>query len=102
MYVIVYLLSSITSFHCILSIIHAIRVLILPSKSLSGVLRDGTPSGGLAAVVRLLYFFVRCSLPCGFHGIFLRKDLGALEWMGLGVPLKREETLLNVVARKPD
>ncbi len=30
-----------------------------------------------------------------------RKDLGALEWMGLRVPLKREETLLNVVARKP-
>lgn len=30
-----------------------------------------------------------------------RKDLGALEWMGFGVPEKREETLLNCVARKP-
>lgn len=30
-----------------------------------------------------------------------RKDLGALEWMGFGVPQKREETLLNCVARKP-
>ncbi len=30
-----------------------------------------------------------------------RKDLGALEWLGFGVPEKREETLLNVVARKP-
>lgn len=30
-----------------------------------------------------------------------RKDLGALEWLGFGVPKEREETLLNVVARKP-
>jgi ubiquinone/menaquinone biosynthesis C-methylase UbiE len=30
-----------------------------------------------------------------------RKDLGAAEWLGFGVPAKREETLLNVVARKP-
>lgn len=30
-----------------------------------------------------------------------RKDLGALEWMGFGVPKEREETLLNCVARKP-
>ncbi|CAN7454783.1 class I SAM-dependent methyltransferase [Acidovorax sp. LjRoot118] len=30
-----------------------------------------------------------------------RKDLGALEWMGFGVPKDREETLLNAVARKP-
>lgn len=30
-----------------------------------------------------------------------RKDLGALEWLGFGVPTTREETLLNVVARKP-
>jgi len=30
-----------------------------------------------------------------------RKDLGALEWLGFGVPERREETLLNCVARKP-
>ncbi|MFG6489669.1 class I SAM-dependent methyltransferase [Roseateles sp. BYS78W] len=30
-----------------------------------------------------------------------RKDLGALEWMGFGVPKVREETLLNAVAVKP-
>jgi ubiquinone/menaquinone biosynthesis C-methylase UbiE len=30
-----------------------------------------------------------------------RKDLGALEWLGFGLPKQREETLLNVVARKP-
>lgn len=30
-----------------------------------------------------------------------RKDLGALEWLGFGVPERRTETLLNVVARKP-
>ncbi len=30
-----------------------------------------------------------------------RKDLGALEWLGFGVPEVREETLLNVVAIKP-
>jgi ubiquinone/menaquinone biosynthesis C-methylase UbiE len=30
-----------------------------------------------------------------------RKDLGAMEWLGFGVPQEREETLLNVVARKP-
>lgn len=30
-----------------------------------------------------------------------RKDLGALEWLGFGVPKEREETLLNAVARKP-
>lgn len=31
-----------------------------------------------------------------------RKDLGALEWLGFGLPKVREETLLNVVARKPE
>ncbi|MFH7044954.1 class I SAM-dependent methyltransferase [Paucibacter sp. JuS9] len=30
-----------------------------------------------------------------------RKDLGALEWLGFGVPKDREETLLNAVAVKP-
>jgi hypothetical protein len=30
-----------------------------------------------------------------------RWDLGALEWFGMKVPTEREETLLNVVARKP-
>jgi len=30
-----------------------------------------------------------------------RADLGAMEWFGLGVPEVREETLVNVVARKP-
>lgn len=30
-----------------------------------------------------------------------RKDLGALEWLGFGVPQVREETLLNAVAVKP-
>lgn len=30
-----------------------------------------------------------------------RKDLGAFEWLGFGVPKVREETLLNAVARKP-
>lgn len=30
-----------------------------------------------------------------------RSDLGAREWLGFGLPAKREETLLNVVARKP-
>ena len=30
-----------------------------------------------------------------------RADLGAREWLGLGLPKDREETLLNVVARKP-
>lgn len=30
-----------------------------------------------------------------------RKDLGFFEWLGLGLPKQREETLLNVVARKP-
>lgn len=30
-----------------------------------------------------------------------RKDLGALEWLGFGVPQEREETLLNCVAIKP-
>jgi len=31
-----------------------------------------------------------------------RPDLGALEWFGFGVPREREETLINLVARKPD
>lgn len=30
-----------------------------------------------------------------------RKDVGALEWLGFGVPTEREETLLNAVAVKP-
>ncbi|WP_457446758.1 class I SAM-dependent methyltransferase [Roseateles sp. P5_E4] len=30
-----------------------------------------------------------------------RSDLGAREWLGLGQPKNREETLLNAVARKP-
>jgi hypothetical protein len=30
-----------------------------------------------------------------------RPDLGFLEWIGLPVPAEREETLLNVVVRKP-
>jgi ubiquinone/menaquinone biosynthesis C-methylase UbiE len=30
-----------------------------------------------------------------------RADLGALEWFGFRVPERREETLVNVVARKP-
>jgi ubiquinone/menaquinone biosynthesis C-methylase UbiE len=30
-----------------------------------------------------------------------RWDLGFLEWIGMKVPTEREETLLNVVARKP-
>jgi len=30
-----------------------------------------------------------------------RSDLGAREWLGFGLPKNREETLLNVVARKP-
>lgn len=30
-----------------------------------------------------------------------RKDVGALEWLGFGVPEQREETLLNAVAVKP-
>lgn len=30
-----------------------------------------------------------------------RSDLGAREWLGLGLPKNREETLLNAVARKP-
>jgi ubiquinone/menaquinone biosynthesis C-methylase UbiE len=30
-----------------------------------------------------------------------RKDLGALEWLGFALPKQREETLINVVARKP-
>ena len=30
-----------------------------------------------------------------------RADLGALEWFGFGLPDRREETLVNVVARKP-
>ncbi len=30
-----------------------------------------------------------------------RSDLGALEWIGFGVPKVREETLLNAVAVKP-
>lgn len=31
-----------------------------------------------------------------------RKDLGAMEWFGLPVPQKREETLVNLAARKPE
>ncbi|MFO1250232.1 MAG: class I SAM-dependent methyltransferase [Inhella sp.] len=31
-----------------------------------------------------------------------RSDLGAREWLGFGLPKVREETLLNVVARKPE
>jgi SAM-dependent methyltransferase len=30
-----------------------------------------------------------------------RSDLGAREWLGLGLPKDREETLVNLVARKP-
>jgi ubiquinone/menaquinone biosynthesis C-methylase UbiE len=30
-----------------------------------------------------------------------RADLGAREWLGFGLPKQRDETLLNVVARKP-
>ena len=30
-----------------------------------------------------------------------RPDLGFLEWIGIPVPTEREETLLNVVVRKP-
>jgi ubiquinone/menaquinone biosynthesis C-methylase UbiE len=30
-----------------------------------------------------------------------RADLGALEWFGFGLPDRREETLVNVAARKP-
>lgn len=30
-----------------------------------------------------------------------RPDLGAREWLGFGLPKNREETLLNVAARKP-
>jgi hypothetical protein len=30
-----------------------------------------------------------------------RSDLGAFEWFGLRVPRLREETLVNVAARKP-
>jgi SAM-dependent methyltransferase len=30
-----------------------------------------------------------------------RSDLGAREWLGLGLPKNREETLINLVARKP-
>ena len=30
-----------------------------------------------------------------------RADLGALEWLGFGVPAQREETLINLVATKP-
>jgi ubiquinone/menaquinone biosynthesis C-methylase UbiE len=30
-----------------------------------------------------------------------RSDLGALEWLGFGVPQEREETLLNLAALKP-
>jgi ubiquinone/menaquinone biosynthesis C-methylase UbiE len=30
-----------------------------------------------------------------------RSDLGMTEWLGFSVPQKREETLVNVVARKP-
>lgn len=31
-----------------------------------------------------------------------RSDLGALEWFGFGVPEKREETLVNLVAVRPE
>lgn len=31
-----------------------------------------------------------------------RPDIGFLEWIGLPVPTEREETLLNVVVRKPE
>lgn len=31
-----------------------------------------------------------------------RSDLGAIEWFGFGIPERREETLVNVVARKPE
>jgi SAM-dependent methyltransferase len=31
-----------------------------------------------------------------------RPDLGAIEWFGFGVPERREETLVNVVATKPE
>lgn len=31
-----------------------------------------------------------------------RKDVGALEWFGFPVPNKREETLIYLVAKKPD
>ena len=30
-----------------------------------------------------------------------RADLGAVEWLGFGVPAQRDETLLNLVAVKP-
>jgi SAM-dependent methyltransferase len=30
-----------------------------------------------------------------------RADLGALEWLGFGVPAEREETLVNLAAVKP-
>ena len=30
-----------------------------------------------------------------------RPDIGMAEWLGFPVPQKREETLVNVVARKP-
>jgi SAM-dependent methyltransferase len=31
-----------------------------------------------------------------------RPDLGAFEWFGFGVPARREETLVNLVAMKPE
>lgn len=31
-----------------------------------------------------------------------RADLGAREWFGFGVPVQREETLINLVAMKPE
>lgn len=31
-----------------------------------------------------------------------RPDLGAFEWFGFGVPAQREETLVNLVAVKPE
>jgi hypothetical protein len=30
-----------------------------------------------------------------------RPDIGFFEWIGLPVPQKREETLVNAVARRP-
>ena len=61
-----------------------------------------TCSSGLATFgVGLTNSTDRWQFPWTAQAWWSRKDLGALEWLGFGLPKQREETLLNVVARKP-
>ncbi|TRZ65513.1 MAG: class I SAM-dependent methyltransferase [Rhodocyclaceae bacterium] len=53
------------------------------------------------AMIREVGFYLpddRVSMP---YLWWSRPDIGFLEWIGLPVPLKREETLINAVAIKP-